>query len=49
MYVSYVFAFQTYGIKHKKTNEIEVMTYVDYVEMGGPAWFAGMRRGSYLP
>ena len=39
---------QTYGIKHKKTNEIEVMTYVDYVEIGGAAWFAGMRRGTVI-
>lgn len=36
---------QTYGIKNKKTGTIDVMTYVDYVEMNGPAWIAGMRKG----
>lgn len=45
---SWGFTLQTYGIKHKKRNEIEVMTYVDYVELGGAAWFAGMRRGDVI-
>lgn len=45
---SWGFTLQTYGIKHKKTKEIEIMTYVDYVEFGGAAWMAGMRRGDVI-
>lgn len=37
---------QTYGFKNKKTGEIEVYTYVDYVDYNGPAGIAGMRRGN---
>lgn len=37
---------QTYGFKNKKTGEIEVYTYVDYVDLNGPASIAGMRRGN---
>lgn len=42
------FTLQTYGIKHKKTNEIEIMTYVDYIEITGPAYMAGMRKGDVI-
>ncbi|XP_025103284.1 microtubule-associated serine/threonine-protein kinase 2-like isoform X4 [Pomacea canaliculata] len=45
---SWGFTLQTYGIKNKKTGTIDVMTYVDYVEMNGPAWIAGMRKGDVL-
>nr|KAG5702397.1 hypothetical protein BaRGS_027484 [Batillaria attramentaria] len=45
---SWGFTLQTYGIKNKRSGETEVMTYVDYVEMRGPAWIAGMRRGDVL-
>ena len=38
---------QTYGIRNKRSKQVEVMTYVDYVEMHGPAWIAGMRRGQW--
>lgn len=42
------FTLQTYGIKHKRTNEIEVLTYVDYIEISSPAWYAGLRKGDVI-
>jgi len=36
---------QSYGIHHVKELTIEYLTYVDYVELGGPADLAGMRKG----
>ncbi|XP_076458437.1 protein TAMALIN-like [Babylonia areolata] len=42
------FTLQTYGIRHKQTGEMEVMTYVDYVEIGSAAWIAGMRKGDVV-
>lgn len=45
---SWGFTLQTYGIRHKKTNVIEITTYVDYVEIDSPAWIAGMRRGDVI-
>lgn len=45
---SWGFTLQTYGIRHKKTNEIEITTYVDYVEIDSPAWISGMRRGDVI-
>lgn len=45
---SWGFTLQTYGIKHKKTNEVEIMTYVDYIEIHSAAWFAGLRRGDVI-
>ena len=36
---------QSYGIHHRKRDEIELMTYVDHVESGGAAYQAGMRPG----
>ena len=37
--------FQTYGIHHKRQNELEFLTYVDYVDRSGPAYLAGLRSG----
>ena len=39
---------QSYGIHHKKENEIEMLTYVDYIAPGGAAFQAGMRAGEFL-
>ncbi|KAJ8320923.1 hypothetical protein KUTeg_002510 [Tegillarca granosa] len=35
----------TYGVRHKKTQEIDIMTYVDYVDIHGSAYVAGLRKG----
>ncbi|GFN89562.1 general receptor for phosphoinositides 1-associated scaffold protein [Plakobranchus ocellatus] len=45
---SWGFTLQTYGIRNKKTGEVEVMSYVDYVEINGPAWLAGMKKGDVI-
>lgn len=45
---SWGFTIQTYGFKNKKTGEIEVYTYVDYIDLNGPASIAGMRRGDII-
>lgn len=39
---------QTYGIHHRKDGEIELLTYVDYVDKDGPAYKAGMRPGDVI-
>ena len=37
---------QSYGIHHQEGDEIELLTYVDYIAYGGPAYLAGMRQGN---
>ena len=37
--------FQSYGIQNQHNSDIEMLTYVDYVEVGGPAYLAGLRPG----
>lgn len=45
---SFGFTLQTYGIKHCREGEVELITYVDEVAYGGPAFRGGMRPGDVI-
>lgn len=39
---------QTYGIQQKKDGEVELITYVDHVDFGGPACKSGLLEGDVI-
>lgn len=45
---SFGFTLQSYGLRRVGSNKTDLLSYVDYVELGGPAYKAGMRQGDVI-
>lgn len=45
---SFGFSIQSYGIQYCRQSDVDIITYIDHVEPGGPAELAGMLQGDVI-